>query len=40
MDDVLTKPIEPEHLVEAVTRWSGLGPEAANPAPGVSDLAS
>jgi PAS domain S-box-containing protein len=40
MDNVLTKPIEPEHLVEAVTRWSGLGPEAANPAPGVSDLAS
>ena len=40
MNDVLTKPIEPEHLVEAVTRWSSRGPEAASPAPGVSDLSS
>jgi len=32
MDDVLTKPIEPERLVEAVTRWSGRRPEAVDPA--------
>jgi CheY-like chemotaxis protein len=32
MDDVLTKPIEPERLVEAVTRWSGRGTAAVDPA--------